>query len=77
MDVFVNLDENGRMTLPSRIREKYNTRQFILEDRKSVVILKPVMSMNQLFGALPDIDIKKLKQEHIKEVADEDTTSSG
>ena len=35
------------------------------------VILKPVMSVGDLFGSLPDLDIDRLKKEHIQEVKNE------
>ena len=71
MDIFVNMDENGRMTLPSKVRKKYGTRRFILRTKEKEVILKPVMSVEDLFGSLPDLDIDKMKKEHIREVKDE------
>jgi bifunctional DNA-binding transcriptional regulator/antitoxin component of YhaV-PrlF toxin-antitoxin module len=72
MDIFIKLDEHGRMTIPNKIRKKYKTRNFILEERQTEVVLKPVMSIEQLFGTLPDVNIEKLKEEHIKEVEYED-----
>jgi len=71
MDIFVNMDENGRMTLPSKVRKKYGTRRFILRTKEKEVILKPVMSMEDLFGSLPDLDINGMKKEHIYEVKNE------
>ena len=59
MEIFVKMDEHGRMTVPNRIRKKYKTRKFIMEDRKKEVVLKPVMSIDQLFGAIPDLNIEK------------------
>jgi len=35
------------------------------------VILKPVMSVEKLFGSLPDLDIEKMEKEHIQEVKNE------
>ena len=72
MEVLIKLDEHGRMTVPNRIRKKFKTRKFILEDKKKEVVLKPVLSIDQLFGSLPDLNIEKLKEEHIKEVEYED-----
>jgi len=71
MDIFVNMDENGRMTLPSKVRKKYGTRRFILRTKEKEVILKPVMSVEDLFGSLPDLDIDRLKKGHIQEVKNE------
>lgn len=71
MGNFIILDKSGRATIPTRIRKKYRTRKFILEDRKKEVVLKPVMSIDQLFGSLPDLDIEKLKQEHEREAENE------
>ena len=77
MDNLVILDKNGRVTIPTRIRKKYMTKKFILEDRKNEVVLKPVMSMDQLLGALPELDIKKLKEEHEKEIEYENSKNNG
>ena len=77
MDTFITLDKNGRVTIPTKIRKKYKTKKFILKAKKNEVVLKPIMSIDQLFGALPDLDIEKLKEEHEREVEHENNKDNG
>lgn len=71
MDIFIKLDEHGRMVLPSKIRRKYGTEKFIIEDKNEEIVLKPVVSVEKLFGSLPDLDVERLKREHNREVKNE------
>ena len=68
----VTIDRSGRMVLPKKIRDRFDSNRFevrVTEDRIELIPIEPLRS---LLGALPDIDLEKIYQEHDQEVDEED-----
>jgi len=66
------VDATGRMVLPKKIRDHFNTKRFEVRAKEGHIELIPVKPLESLFGILPEIDMKKIYQEHDHEVAEED-----
>jgi AbrB family looped-hinge helix DNA binding protein len=66
------VDATGRMVLPKKIRDHFNTKRFEVRAKEGHIELIPVKPLGSLFGILPEIDMKKIYQEHDHEVAEED-----
>jgi AbrB family looped-hinge helix DNA binding protein len=69
---FITIDSTGRMVLPKKIRERFESNRFEVREVKGHIELIPVKPLTSLFGILPDIDLKKLYREHDQEVEEED-----
>lgn len=68
----ITIDQSGRLVLPKKIRNIFDTDRFEVRTTESVIELIPVKSLRSLLGALPDLDINKIYKEHEEEVEEED-----
>jgi len=68
----VVVDNQGRIVIPKSIRKSFKTRKFEIEAAGEKIELKPVKSLEELFGSLPLLDLKRIRKEHEKEVKRED-----
>ena len=67
----VKMDKQGRIVLPSVIRKKLRAKRFEIELKGDFIELRPARSLNSLFGVLPKLDLKKIREEHGTEVKNE------
>lgn len=63
----VSMDKNGRVVIPGKIRKRYQSRRFALEADENSIHLTPIKPLESLLGAVPDLDLKKIYQEHEEE----------
>lgn len=70
-DDIVTLDRHGRMVIPKPVRERFKTEKFELGIKGGKIVLKPVKGLDQLFGSLPELDLKRIRKEHEEEAKDE------
>ena len=54
----VVVDKAGRMVLPKKVRDEFDTKVFEVTVEKKKIILKPKKGLADLFGSLPDLDTK-------------------
>jgi AbrB family looped-hinge helix DNA binding protein len=66
------VDATGRMVLPKKIRDHFNTKRFEVRANEGHIELIPVKPLDALFGILPEIDMEKIYREHDLEVEEED-----
>lgn len=64
MEAVITMDKSGRIVLPASIRKRFKTSRFEFRIMEDKIELKPVIPLESLFGALPDIDIEKIRREH-------------
>lgn len=67
MEKIVTMDKSGRIVIPLRIRQKFNTNRFELNANEDKIELTPIKSIESLFGKVPELDIGKIKKEHKEE----------
>jgi AbrB family looped-hinge helix DNA binding protein len=68
----VTIDRSGRLVLPKKIRNSFDTDRFEVRTTESVIELVPVKSLRSLLGALPDLDIDTIYKEHDEDVEEEE-----
>ncbi|OPY37082.1 MAG: hypothetical protein A4E35_01545 [Methanoregula sp. PtaU1.Bin051] len=68
----ITIDRSGRLVLPKKIRNSFDTDRFEVRTTDSMIELIPVRSLRSLLGALPDLDTEKIYKEHEEEVKEED-----
>jgi len=68
----VTIDRSGRMVLPKKIRDRFDSNRFEVKATEDCIELIPIEPLSSLLGALPDIDLEKIYREHDQEVDDED-----
>jgi len=66
------VDATGRMVLPKKIRDHFNTKRFEVRETKGHIELIPVKPLSSLLGIFPDLDIEAIYRDHDREVAEED-----
>lgn len=71
MEEVIVMDSSGRIVVPKKIRRKFPTNRFIMKSDGEKIELKPMKSLDALFGAIPELDLRKIRKEHEKEVAEE------
>jgi bifunctional DNA-binding transcriptional regulator/antitoxin component of YhaV-PrlF toxin-antitoxin module len=71
MEEIIHMDTSGRIVLPKKIRRKFPTNRFLLKSDEEKIELRPMKSLEALFGALPDLDLRKIRREHDREVSGE------
>ncbi|MCD5409927.1 MAG: AbrB/MazE/SpoVT family DNA-binding domain-containing protein [Methanocellales archaeon] len=54
----VVVDTHGRIVIPKRVRKVFKTNKFEIEVRNEKIELKPIKSLDELFGSLPELDLK-------------------
>ncbi len=69
MEIMVNetsvvMDRLGRILVPKSIRKLFATNKFIMKAKHEEIVLKPVKNLKELFGTLPRLSAKGLKEEH-------------
>ncbi|HKZ49883.1 MAG TPA: AbrB/MazE/SpoVT family DNA-binding domain-containing protein [Candidatus Nanoarchaeia archaeon] len=57
------LDEKGRITIPSEVREKLKTKTFVLLMRDNSVHIVPKITLRDLEGFAPGLTTKDLRDE--------------
>lgn len=67
----VIVDMHGRIVIPKRVRNIFKTNKFEIEVRNEKIELKPIKSLDELFGSLPELDLKLIRREHEEEVRHE------
>jgi len=67
----VVVDEYGRIVIPKRVRKIFRTSKFEIDVKEEKIELKPIKSLDELFGSLPELDLKWIKREHEEEVRNE------
>ena len=68
----ITVDQNGRLVLPKKIRNIFDTDRFEVKTTDDSIELIPIKPLHTLFGILPEIDMEKIYQEHNLEVEMED-----
>jgi AbrB family looped-hinge helix DNA binding protein len=68
----ITVDANGRMVLPKKIRDRFESNRFKVWETKGHIELIPVKPLSSLFGILPDLDIEAIYRDHDREVEEED-----
>jgi bifunctional DNA-binding transcriptional regulator/antitoxin component of YhaV-PrlF toxin-antitoxin module len=66
------IDQSGRLVLPKKIRNSFETDRFEVRKSGDTIQLIPVKPLHSLFGILPEIDMEKIYREHNREVEMED-----
>ncbi|MEK6954984.1 MAG: AbrB family transcriptional regulator [Candidatus Micrarchaeota archaeon] len=60
----VAFDDLGRLLIPKKVREMFNARKFKLESSVDEIVLRPIKTIDDLFGTLPKLSTKGLKEDH-------------
>lgn len=68
----ITVDATGRMVLPKKIRERFESNRFRVRETEGHIELIPVKPLSSLLGIFPDIDLKALYHDHDREVEEED-----
>jgi len=68
----ITLDATGRMVLPKKIRDRFESNRFKVRETEGHIELIPVKLLSSLFGILPDLDIEAIYRDHDREVEEED-----
>jgi AbrB family looped-hinge helix DNA binding protein len=68
----INVDATGRMVLPKKIRDRFESNRFKVRETEGHIELIPVKPLSSLFGILPDLDIEAIYRDHDREVEEED-----
>lgn len=67
----VVVDAHGRIVIPKLVRRIFKTNRFRIEVKKEKIELKPIKSLDELFGSLPELDLKRIRKEHSEEAENE------
>jgi bifunctional DNA-binding transcriptional regulator/antitoxin component of YhaV-PrlF toxin-antitoxin module len=67
----VVVDRHGRVVIPKSIRKIFKTNRFEIGVKREKIELKPIKSLDELFGSLPELDLKRIRKEHEEEVRNE------
>ena len=68
----ITVDATGRMVLPKKIRDRFESNRFKVLEAEGHIELIPVKPLSSLFGILPDLDIRAIYRDHDREVDEED-----
>jgi len=68
----ITVDATGRMVLPKKIRDRFESTRFEVRETKGHIELIPIKPLSSLFGIFPDLDIKAIYRDHDREVEEED-----
>jgi len=68
----ITVDATGRMVLPKKIRDRFESNRFKVQEAEGHIELIPVKPLSSLFGILPDLDIQAIYRDHDREVEEED-----
>jgi len=68
----ITVDATGRMVLPKKIRDRFESNRFRVRETEGHIELIPVKPLSSLFGIFPDLDIEAIYRDHDREVEEED-----
>ncbi len=68
----ITVDATGRMVLPKKIRDRFESNRFKVREAEGRIELIPVKPISSLLGIFPDLDIEAIYRDHDREVAEED-----
>lgn len=68
----ITIDQSGRLVLPKKIRNSFDTDRFEVRKTDDSIELIPIKPLHSLFGILPEIDMERIYREHNHEVEMED-----
>lgn len=68
----ITVDTTGRMVLPKKIRDRFESNRFRVRETEGHIELIPVKPLSSLFGIFPDLDIEAIYRDHDREVEEED-----
>ncbi|MGA2912998.1 MAG: hypothetical protein ABSE07_05735 [Methanoregula sp.] len=68
----VIIDHSGRLVLPKKIRNLFDSNRFEVRATENHIELIPIKPLHTLFGILPEINMEKIYREHDVEVEEED-----
>jgi AbrB family looped-hinge helix DNA binding protein len=68
----ITVDATGRMVLPKKIRDRFESNRFKVRETEGHIELIPIKPLSSLFGILPDLDIEAIYRDHDREVEEED-----
>lgn len=68
----ITVDATGRMVLPKKIRERFESNRFRVRETEGHIELIPVKPLSSLLGILPDLDIEAIYRDHDREIEEED-----
>lgn len=65
--VFVEVDKQGRVVLPKKLREAAGSTRFEVELEENRLVFVPVKKATEMFGTLKDFDMDKFRRNHNRE----------
>ena len=68
----ITMDSTGRMVLPKKIRDRFESNRFRVRETEGHIELIPVKPLSSLLGILPDLDLEAIYRDHDREVEEED-----
>lgn len=68
----ITIDATGRMVLPKKIRDRFESNRFKVRETQGHIELIPVKPLSSLLGIFPDLDIEAIYRDHDREVEEED-----
>jgi AbrB family looped-hinge helix DNA binding protein len=68
----ITVDATGRMVLPKKIRDRFESNRFRVRETEGHIELIPVKPLSSLLGIFPDLDIEAIYLDHDREVEEED-----
>jgi bifunctional DNA-binding transcriptional regulator/antitoxin component of YhaV-PrlF toxin-antitoxin module len=68
----ITVDATGRLVLPKKIRDHYDTTKFVIRETEGHIELIPVKPLSSLLGIFPDLDLEEVYRDHDREVEEED-----
>lgn len=60
----VSMDSVGRIVLPKFLRKLLKTNKFVVVFEDNEVRLKPILSWDEAFGSMKNLDLKKFRVQH-------------
>ncbi len=60
----VVFDNLGRLLIPKKVRDAFNAKKFRLITKDEEMVLRPLKTLDDLFGALPKLSTKGIKEAH-------------
>lgn len=68
----ITVDATGRMVLPKKIRDRFESNRFRVRETEGHIELIPVKPLSSLLGIFPDLDLEAIYRDHDREVEEED-----
>ena len=70
----VVMDAFGRVMLSKAVRKQFPARKFEVLVKKEEIRLKPIKTLDELFGTLPKISMVEFRKKHDEEAKHEHTS---